>query len=61
MGFPTSFRIPVSDTQAYRQFGNSVVVPVIEAVADLMVSYLSGKPIQSLGMDRQQLLFANLR
>jgi DNA (cytosine-5)-methyltransferase 1 len=33
MGFPNTFRIPVSDTQAYRQFGNSVVVPVVEAVA----------------------------
>lgn len=30
------FVIPVSDTQAYRQFGNSVVVPVFEAVASLM-------------------------
>ena len=36
MGFPDSFRIQVSDTQAYRQFGNSVVVPVIKAVAELM-------------------------
>ena len=36
MGFPDSFQIPVSDTQAYKQFGNSVVVPVIEAVAELM-------------------------
>ena len=33
MGFPKDFKIPVSDTQAYKQFGNSVVVPVIEAVA----------------------------
>lgn len=33
MGFPDSFRIPVSDTQAYKQFGNSVAVPVIAAVA----------------------------
>lgn len=33
MGFPSGFKIPVSDTQAYKQFGNSVVVPVIEAVA----------------------------
>jgi DNA (cytosine-5)-methyltransferase 1 len=31
-----NFRIPVSDTQAYRQFGNSVVVPVFAAVATLM-------------------------
>ncbi|HWD99666.1 MAG TPA: DNA (cytosine-5-)-methyltransferase [Bryobacteraceae bacterium] len=40
MGFPDSFRIPVSDTQAYKQFGNSVVVPVIEAVAQLMEPYI---------------------
>ncbi len=33
MGFPETFQIPVSDTQAYRQFGNSVVVPVVRAVA----------------------------
>lgn len=32
-----SFKIPVSDTQAYKQFGNSVVVPVFTAVAKLMV------------------------
>jgi len=36
MGFPDSYRIPVSDTQAYKQFGNSVVVPVIEAVSQHM-------------------------
>jgi DNA (cytosine-5)-methyltransferase 1 len=30
------FRVPVSDTQAYKQFGNSVVVPVFAAVAKLM-------------------------
>lgn len=30
------FRIPVSDTQAYKQFGNSVVVPVFAAVAKMM-------------------------
>lgn len=42
MGFETpqgyGFRIPVSDTQAYRQFGNSVVVPVFAAVAKLLNS-----------------------
>ena len=32
-GFPENFSIVVSDTQAYRQFGNSVSVPVIKAVA----------------------------
>ena len=35
-GFPDSFKIPVSDTQAYRQFGNSVVVPLMSAVAQLV-------------------------
>ena len=34
------FRIPVSDTQAYRQFGNAVVVPVVEAVARHMEPYI---------------------
>jgi len=42
MGFDrpgeSSFVIPVSDTQAYRQFGNSVVVPVFKAVASAMKS-----------------------
>jgi len=39
MGFERDGRewlIPVSDTQAYRQFGNAVVVPVIEAIARTM-------------------------
>ena len=39
-GFPDSFKIPVSDTQAYKQFGNSVVVPLMAAVAKLMVAEL---------------------
>ncbi len=40
MGFDgpggTDFKIPVSDTQAYRQFGNAVVVPVVRVVAKLL-------------------------
>jgi DNA (cytosine-5)-methyltransferase 1 len=39
-GFPDTFTIPVSDTQAYRQFGNSVVVPLIANVAQLLVNKL---------------------
>lgn len=39
-GFPDSFVIPVSDTQAYRQFGNSVVVPLMAAIAKLVVKKL---------------------
>lgn len=34
------FKIPVSDTQAYRQFGNAVVVPVVEAVAKALRRYI---------------------
>jgi DNA (cytosine-5)-methyltransferase 1 len=37
------FQIPVSDTQAYRQFGNSVVVPVVEAVARAMRPLILGQ------------------
>lgn len=36
MGFPDTFVIPVSDTQAYKQFGNSVVMPVMREVAIAM-------------------------
>ncbi|WP_081096880.1 MULTISPECIES: DNA (cytosine-5-)-methyltransferase [Sphingomonadales] len=35
-----NFIIPVSDTQAYRQFGNAVVVPVVKAVAEHMLPWL---------------------
>ncbi len=40
-GFPEDFKIPVSDTQAYRQFGNSVVVPLVTAIAEKVVAKLS--------------------
>ena len=33
MGFSEKYKIVVSDTQAYRQFGNSVVVPVVTEIA----------------------------
>lgn len=47
MGFRDTFRIPVSDTQAYRQFGNSVAVPVISEVARLMEPILISKETDS--------------
>jgi DNA (cytosine-5)-methyltransferase 1 len=34
------FEIPVSDTQAYKQFGNAVVVPVVEAIAKFMAPHI---------------------
>ncbi len=41
MGFDDSYKIPVSDTQAYRQFGNSVVVPMIAEVARVLVKNIA--------------------
>ncbi|MBI5226166.1 DNA (cytosine-5-)-methyltransferase [Candidatus Micrarchaeota archaeon] len=48
MGFPEGFIIPVSDTQAYRQFGNAVAVPVVRAIARQMVAVLSQAEEQPL-------------
>lgn len=36
-GYPDSFKITVSDTRAYKQFGNSVVVPLVTAIAGELV------------------------
>lgn len=40
MGFPENYQICVSDSQAYRQFGNSVVVPIVERVAKECAKHL---------------------
>jgi DNA (cytosine-5)-methyltransferase 1 len=40
MGFPETFKIQVSDTQAYKQFGNSVVVPLVMDIAREIVNAL---------------------
>lgn len=42
-GFPDSFKIPVSDAQAYKQFGNSVAVPAIQATAKKIIEKLNCK------------------
>lgn len=47
MGYPDSYRIEVSDTQAYRQFGNSVAVPVVAALAETVVAALAGPVLAS--------------
>jgi DNA (cytosine-5)-methyltransferase 1 len=39
-GFPENFLIPVSDNQAYKQFGNSVVMPLIQAVGKEIVQWI---------------------
>ena len=41
MGYSDDFKIPVSDNQAYRQFGNSVVVPLVSLIAERLVSALN--------------------
>jgi len=58
MGFPDTFRIPVSDTQAYRQFGNSVVMPVMKEVARIMTPHVQAMVEQELTGVSQQPLFA---
>jgi DNA (cytosine-5)-methyltransferase 1 len=40
MGFPDTYKIPVSDTRAYKQFGNSVAVPVMKTVAAAMLPHI---------------------
>jgi DNA (cytosine-5)-methyltransferase 1 len=42
-GYPEHFIIPVSDNQAYRQFGNSVVVPLIESIGESIIDVLETK------------------
>lgn len=56
MGFPEDFIIPVSRTQMYRQFGNSVAVPMIESVAQVMKSAL-----QSSAATRSRPSFQNYK
>lgn len=39
-GFPDNFIIPVADASAYKQFGNSVAVPAIQATAEKIVNQI---------------------
>ncbi|MBH0238935.1 DNA (cytosine-5-)-methyltransferase [Methylobrevis albus] len=58
MGFDRSgspqFVIPVSDTQAYKQFGNSVAVPVIEAVARHMAPWITTKASLDVASEQER-------
>ena len=42
-GFPDNFKIPVTDVQAYKQFGNSVAIPAIRSVARALSPLLGGR------------------
>jgi len=44
-GFPDNFKLVVADTHLYKQFGNSVTVPVIEAIAEQIRVYLENKKV----------------
>ena len=57
--FPGGFKIPVSDTQAYRQFGNSVVVPVIASIAELMERHIVDLITESKAEKKVRQLVAN--
>lgn len=46
MGYPDSFRIPVSDTQAYKQFGNSVVPLLVKEIGRVMKHYVMDDLVQ---------------
>ena len=51
MGFPEKFKIPVSDNQAYRQFGNAVVVPVVTEIAKAMVKVMRSNKTRKTILD----------
>jgi len=51
MGYPDDFQIPVSDTQAYKQFGNSVVMPVFQEVARIMKPWVMQQTFRPLISD----------
>lgn len=59
-GFPDTFKIPVSDTQAYKQFGNAVVVPLMAEVAKLIVKELSlahndkNRPVNTIMQNKKE-------
>lgn len=42
-GFPDNYLIPVSDSSAYKQFGNSVAVPAIQSTAEQILKNIGGK------------------
>ncbi len=57
MGYPDTFRIPVSDTRAYKQFGNSVAVPLMAHVAGLMKPWILDQTVYEKAEPPQGRLF----
>ncbi len=54
MGFPSEFIIPVSDSQAYKQFGNSVAVPVVKRIFEQITLYLEKRGQKTFARRRKQ-------
>ena len=55
MGFPEDWKIPVSDTQAYCQFGNAVAVPVIAEATRIMKPYIMALVEEEAEIPQQRL------
>ncbi len=64
-GYPDDFMIPVSDVQAYKQFGNSVAVPVIKAIARNVTAELknmdNSSPVEFQNIDIDRIREENVR
>lgn len=48
MGYPDDFKIVCSDTRAYKQFGNSVAVPVVKSIAHEVITCLKESQSQNV-------------
>lgn len=53
-GFPDNFIIGVADASAYKQFGNSVAVPAIQATANEIIKKINSKLTRNYGYNRKQ-------
>jgi DNA (cytosine-5)-methyltransferase 1 len=53
-GYPEEFIIPVSDTQAYKQFGNSVVMPLVQHIGNSIVQTLTTHEPKKVKRDLQE-------
>ncbi len=60
MGYPDKMNIVCSDTRAYKQFGNSVVVPVVSALAQSVVAAMT-RPSRGIKSPHQHELFSSSR
>ncbi|WP_051348375.1 DNA (cytosine-5-)-methyltransferase [Peribacillus kribbensis] len=57
-GFPEKFKIVVSNTAAYKQFGNSVAVPVVERIAEKMIQAIENDKILQVETEEGRLEYA---